>query len=382
MSTTNYNRLRSVFSKIPSPIASIKPKLTSETPPFTPTPPPKIKSLVKNFKEYSDNPRFRRHHGHYEATVRRLADGQHFSAIHDILEHQKQYPDITDERFAVRLICLYGKANMADHAQKLFDEMPSLNCERTVLSFNALLGACVNSKKFDRVSELFKEMPENLSVEPNIVSYNTVIKALCDRGSLDSAVVAMDEMEKNDIKPDTVTFNTLLHAFYRKNRIEEAENLWSLMEKKNVVANVRSYNSRLRGLVVDNRISDATELIEEMSKKGVKPDNYSYNAVIKGFVDVGNLQEANVWYKKMMVNECIPDRATFGMLVPFACDNNDFDYACQLCKKAIRTKQPVYNSLVRRVIDGLVKRSKDEEAKKLMKIAKFECTKLTALTDQ
>ncbi|CDO99688.1 unnamed protein product [Coffea canephora] len=373
MSSTAFNRLRGLFSKSPSPIiTTIKANRAAEIRAPISSKDKKTLSLVKKFKETTDNPRFRRYHHYYEATVLRLAREQHFSAIRDILEHQKKYPDIMDQKFAVRLICLYGKAKMADDAQKLFDELPSLNCERTVVSFNALLGACVNSKNFNKVTELFKELPEKLSIEPDIVSYNTVVKALCDVGSVDSASVVMNEMESSNIQPDVVTFNTLLDAFYKNNRIEEAEKLWCLMEKKNVLANVRTYNSRLRGLVADNRVSDAAELIEEMGKKGVKPDNYSFNALMKGFVDVGNLEEAKVWYKKMMRNGCGPDRATFGMLIPFACDKDDFDYAFELCNDAVKAKQSVYNSVVQRVADGLVERSKNNEAQKLMKMAKLK----------
>ncbi|GFY85336.1 hypothetical protein Acr_04g0000740 [Actinidia rufa] len=46
-----------------------------------------------------------------ETTVRRLAAAQKFSDIKDIIEYQKKYPDITNEDFAVRLICLYGRAS-------------------------------------------------------------------------------------------------------------------------------------------------------------------------------------------------------------------------------------------------------------------------------
>lgn len=67
---------------------------------------------------------------------------------------------------------------MFDEAQKLFDEMPRLNYERTVLSFNALLGACINSKNFDKFSELFKELREKLLLQLNTGSYNKVVKAL------------------------------------------------------------------------------------------------------------------------------------------------------------------------------------------------------------
>ncbi|KAI5656888.1 hypothetical protein M9H77_25681 [Catharanthus roseus] len=387
-----YSRLRRVFpntvnstsssirSKLPAKTSisrssqdhQIGPLLEPKTSLSKPLQVPQIESIVANFKKSSDRDNFRRRYSQYEATVRRLANAQQFSAIKDILEHQRQYPDITKEHFVVRLIVLYGKAKMLDEAQKLFDEMPSLNCERTVLSFNALLAACVSAKDYDKISKLLKELPEKLSIQPNVVSYNTVIKGLCEMGSLDSAVSMMDEMENNNIMPDLITFNTLLDAFYSAGRNAEAENLWCLMEKKDLVANVRSYNSRLRGFVKDNRISDAVLLTEEMEAKGVKLDTYSYNALIKGFIDSGNLEEAKRWYGLMTENGCTPDWVTFAMLVPFACKEEDFDYAYQLCKQSIRVNRKVLDSVTTRVINGLIERKKHQQARKLMNLAKIE----------
>ncbi|XP_062014785.1 small ribosomal subunit protein mS79 (rPPR3b)-like [Rosa rugosa] len=108
-----------------------------------------------------------------------LANVKRFRVIDEIVEDQKKYPDFSDEDFTVRIISLYGKAGMFDNAGKVYDEMPQRNCERTVLSFNVLLGACVNSKKFDMVEKIFRDVPEKLSIEPDLVSYNTVIKASC-----------------------------------------------------------------------------------------------------------------------------------------------------------------------------------------------------------
>ncbi|XP_021719450.1 pentatricopeptide repeat-containing protein At3g13160, mitochondrial-like [Chenopodium quinoa] len=154
------------------------------------------------------------------------ANTKSFSLIEEILEDQKQYKDITDEGFTVRFICLYGKAGMFDHAHKLFDEMPELNCKRTVLSYNALLGTCVNSKNFDKVDGFFRELPGKLSIKPDVVSYNTVIKAFCEMGSLDSALSLLDEMEKEGLRPNLITFNILLDAFYRKLRFLDGDKLW------------------------------------------------------------------------------------------------------------------------------------------------------------
>lgn len=104
----------------------------------------------------------------------------------------------------------------------------------------------------------------------------------------------------------------------------------------------------------------------------MKPNYSSYNALMKGSVDAGHLREAKTWYKKMIANGCIPDKETYDMLIPFACDKNDFDYAFELCKNVVKTKQTVHSSVVQSVIDELVERSKNGEAEKLMKMAKFE----------
>ncbi|CAI9783876.1 unnamed protein product [Fraxinus pennsylvanica] len=268
-----------------------------------------LESLVKKIKKNSESPRFRRRHLNYEPAVRRLAAAGRLSSIHDILNHQKQYEDISNERFTVRLLWLYGKSQMFDHALDLFEEMPQLNCQRTVLSFNALLAACVHSKQFDKTVKIFHEIPEKLAIQPDIVSYNTVIKAFCELGSLDTAVSMMDELDKNGIHPTTATFNTLLYAFYKSGRFDEAEKIWGLMEKKNVSADARSYNAKLHGLVKEKRMKG----IQKRSKDG------------------------------------------------------DIDFAHELCKKSIDENR-IYVKGILQVINKLVEQSKINEAKELMEL--------------
>ncbi|XAR66346.1 hypothetical protein NMG60_11012539 [Bertholletia excelsa] len=326
---------------------------------------------VRKFKKASEYDLFRKsNQAKYETMVTRLAAAQRFSDIEDILEHQKKYQDIRKEGFACRLIALYGKAGMFGHAQKLFDEMPQLNCQRTVKSFNALLSACTNTKKPDKVTEIFTEIPKKLSIKPDNISYNIVIKALCEVGSFDSALSVVDEMEKNGLKPNTVTFNTLLDALYRNDKFSDAEKLWGLMENKDVVPNVRSYNPKLRALVADNRISEAVDVIEEMRSKGIMPDVFSFNALIKGFHDSGNMEQAKRWFTKMTENGCTPDSATLSMLGYLACDKGDFEYALEVCKEAIRLRRLVNPKMLQLVVDGLVKESKKEVAMELVTLGK------------
>ncbi|KAK8546760.1 hypothetical protein V6N13_093803 [Hibiscus sabdariffa] len=154
----------------------------------------------------------------------------------DASNGSKKYEDISKEGFAARLIRLYGRSGMFEHAYKVFDEMP----KRGLMSFNALMGACVNAKKFDKVDGFFKELPQKLSIEPNLVSYNTVINAFCEMGSLDSARLMLDEMEKKGVQPDVITFNTLLHSFCKNGRVGDGEKIWGKMVEKNVAPDIRS----------------------------------------------------------------------------------------------------------------------------------------------
>ncbi|KAK4485136.1 hypothetical protein RD792_007749 [Penstemon davidsonii] len=357
MTSTVCRRLRSVFQRKPT-IAIAATTSTDDD----------FNKLVEQFKKKSDSRDFRGNRFAYAYAVRRLAKAGHFSSINEILSHQKQYQQIHTERFTSRLIRLYGQAKMLDHAHQLFDEMPELNCPRTVLSFNALLAACIYSKSFDKIIELFRELPKKLSIKPDIISYATLMKAYCETGLFDEAVSLLDEIEKNDWKPNAVIFNTLLDTFYKSGKFSEAENIWDLMKQKNSVPDVRSYTSRLLGMVNENRLSEAVDVLKEMEEMELKPNAYTYNGLIKGFVDEGDLEEVKKWYGLMMENGCSPDFLTFMILIPFACDKDDFDFAYELCKKSIQLKEKLSDEVVQKVADGLIDQSQVGKAKELMEL--------------
>ncbi|XP_010241042.1 PREDICTED: pentatricopeptide repeat-containing protein At3g13160, mitochondrial-like [Nelumbo nucifera] len=328
-----------------------------------------LKKLVEKFKSCSDNYRFRCKHRIYETTVRRLAGAKKFSWVEEILEHQKKYADISKEGFAVRLISLYGQSGMSEHACRMFDQLPELKCTRTVKSFNALLSACADSRNFDKVDQIFRELPSRLSITPDLFSYNIMVRALCDRGSLDSALSFLDEMEKNGVSPNLITFNTLLNAFYGDNRFSDGEEIWARMEKSNCIPDVQSFNAKMRGLVLLGKTSEAVKLFDELKTRGVKPDIFSFNALIKGFCNEGNLEEAKKIYSELEKNDCTPNRPTYETLVPCLCEKEDFGLAFKLCKESLNRCR-VDAGLLQVVVDGLVKESKVEDAKKLVELGR------------
>lgn len=333
----------------------------------------KYEILVDRFKKNSSSGGFRAKRSVYKTAVLRLARAGQFSHIHDILQHQKQYPDIKNEYFTTRLIILYGQAKMLDHALQLFDEMPHINCPRTVISFNALLAACFPSENMDKVIELFHKLPAELSIEPDVISYTSAIKAFCKKGLFDRAVSLLEAMAEKGIAPNAVTFEALLTESYHGGRFLEGENAWRLMKEKMVEPDLRCYSSRIHGFVSEKRLSEAVETMKELEQKGLQGCSYTYNLLIKGFIREGNVEEVKKWYAALQESSAAaaaPNIFTYVALVPFALDHIDIDFAYQLCKDCVGIKGKLSSTMVRKVIDELLKQSKLDQAQQLQQLHK------------
>lgn len=332
---------------------------------------PDPEKLANTFKQRAAvSVSFRNRHNIYDFTIARLALAKRFSLIEDILESHKDLKEISHEGFAIRIISLYGKAGMFDHARNLFDELPQLDCVRTVKSFNALLKAGVECKRFDEMCTMFRELPSQLSITLNRVSFNTIIHALCERGLLDEGLLMLDELKNKGLSPDVITFNTLLDAFYREKGFHGGERIWAIMVAHNVAPITRSYNLRLQAMVDAGELANAIAFFDSFKKDGLKPDVNTFNALVKGLCDLGDVAEAKKWYDRLLDSEETPNRITFSTLVPRFCDCGDYELAFDLSKKMFSRQIVVDEALLQLVVDGLVKQSMVDEAEELVELGK------------
>ncbi|XP_056686492.1 pentatricopeptide repeat-containing protein At1g55890, mitochondrial-like [Spinacia oleracea] len=314
--------------------------------------------------------KFRGRHNIYDFSISRLAVAKRYNLIESIIDKHKHFEEISREGYALRLVTLYGKAGMFDHARKLFDELPELGCERTVKSLNVLLKAGVECKRFDEVFDVFRKVPAELSINCDVVSYNTFIHALCDTGRVDEGLLMIDEMNEKGLSPSVVTFNTLLRAFYREKGFEEGEMIWGMMDEYDVVRDIGSYNVKLQGLVDKGELEKAVSLFESLESEGLKRNVSSFNVFIKRYCDEGNVEEAKKYYNKLLESGVTPNEKTFPPLVPKLCGNGDLDLAFELCKKMFERQFVVDEALLQLVVNELVKGSKSEEAEELVERGK------------
>ncbi|XP_077212383.1 tetratricopeptide repeat (TPR)-like superfamily protein [Tasmannia lanceolata] len=306
----------------------------------------------------------------FEDTVSRLAGARRFDYIEQLLEHQKALPQGRREGFIVRIIMLYGKAGMPNHALKTFYDMHLHGCPRTVKSFNATLKVLLLTQTFDTIRPYFYEAPEEFGIQRDEFSFNLVIKALCEMGSLDSAYLMMIEMEKAGIRPDVVTYTTLISAFYKCDRRVIADGLWNLMVMRKCLPNLATFNVRIQYLVNKGRAWQARSLMQKMVAIGINPDELTLNLIIKGFCRLGNLEMAKKTYDALHSWGCKPNSKIYQTMIHYLCEEGEFVSAFRMCKDSMtRNWFPSVHSICK-LLEVLMKNSKDRNAWEIIKLVR------------
>ncbi|KAI3798894.1 hypothetical protein L1987_34178 [Smallanthus sonchifolius] len=308
------------------------------------------------------------HHAQ-QITVRRLAKSHRFSDIEALIESHKNDPRITDEQFLSSLIKSYGIAGMFDHALRTYNQMETLKTPRSALSFNALLTACVNSKKFDLAPQLFDEMPAKYGFKPDVYSYGILVRSFCDAGKPELGIEKLKEMNQKGVQASGVIYTPIIHSLYKKGNSTEAERIWDEMVNRGCVVDVAAYNVRLMN-AVDGDPEDIKRMIEEMSNAALKPDTISYNYLMTCYCKKGMMNEAKEVYDKLEENCCNPNAATFRTLLYYLCRNERFETGYKVFKHSVAVnKIPDFNTL-KYLVGGLAKKSRTKEAKGIIRTMK------------
>lgn len=304
----------------------------------------------------------------FEDMISRLTGARRFDLIEQILEQQKGLPQGRREGFVIRIIALYGRANMPDHAVKTFQEMHLFGCKRTVKSFNATLKVLSQAGRFHELCQFFDESLVIYGIQSDDISYNTLIKVMCEMGSLESAYRVMLEMGKLGVNPDVITYTTLISASYKKNLRKIGDGLWNLMRLRGCIPTLATYNVRIQYLINRRRTYEANYMVRAMHKSGIKPDEVTYNLMIKGFFMMGEVEMAKTVFFSMSRRGCEPNGKIYQTMVHYLCEERDFVLAYRLCKKSMERNWFPSVDTIKKLLKGLIAVSRDINASEIMRL--------------
>ncbi|OIT02106.1 PREDICTED: pentatricopeptide repeat-containing protein At1g80150, mitochondrial isoform X1 [Nicotiana attenuata] len=317
--------------------------------------------LFQLFKENAHNKVVVENRFVFEDTVSRLAGAGRFDYIENLLEHQKTLPQGRREGFIIRLIMLYGKAGMTQHAVNTFYDMHLYGCPRTVKSFNAALKVLTQSRDLKAIESFLWDVPEKFSINIDILSVNTVISSFCEMGILEKAYLVMVEMEKLGITPDVFTYTTLISAFYKVNRWQIGDGLWNLMVGKGCMPNVATFNVRIQFLVNVGLAWEANKLLLLMKRIGITPDEVTYNLVIKGFCRAENLDMAKRIYSALCGTGFKPNAKIYQTMIHYLSRAGEFDLAYSMCRDSMQKNWFPSLDSIKKLLEGLCKDGTEEK---------------------
>ncbi|WCJ22667.1 Pentatricopeptide repeat (PPR) superfamily protein [Euphorbia peplus] len=156
-------------------------------------------------------------------------------------------------------------------------------------------------------AEAFFEEIRSLGIEPDVVSYNSLIDVYCKSREMDKAYKLVEEMREKDVLPDVITYTTIIGGLGLIGQPDKARSVLKEMKEYGCYPDVAAYNAVIRNYCIAKRLADAEFLMDEMASKNLIPDATTYNLFFRVYYWQYDLRRSWNLYRRMMDVGCLPN---------------------------------------------------------------------------
>lgn len=100
----------------------------------------------------------------------------------------------------------------------------------------------------------------------------------------------LDELEKGEVA-SLMTYNTLIAGMCERGQLCEAGRLWDEMVEKGRVPNAFTYNVLMKGFCKVGDVKEAIRVLEEMVESGCLPNKSTFSILVDGISLSGGKKE-------------------------------------------------------------------------------------------
>ncbi|XP_017981485.1 PREDICTED: pentatricopeptide repeat-containing protein At1g19720 isoform X2 [Theobroma cacao] len=140
---------------------------------------------------------------------------------------------------------------------------------------NSVLAVYAKCGKLSSARRFFENMNER-----DIVTWNSMILAYCQKGENDEAYGLFYGMWKDGIQPCLVTWNILINSYNQLGQCDVAMGLMKEMEISRIIPDVFTWTSMISGLAQNGRRWQALCLFKEMLLAGIKPNGVTITSAV------------------------------------------------------------------------------------------------------
>merc|ERR1719335_1663190 len=195
----------------------------------------------------------------------------------------------------------------------------------------------------DRVPALLEDMKKAVPpVEPDTVTYSTIIKGFCRSGSLDRALAILKDMKADgNFAPDEMMYNSLLDGCAKEHRPNDALKLLDEMRKSGVAPSNYTLSMMVKLMGRCRRLKQAFSILEDISREyGLKVNIQVYTCLIQACFTNRQAAKALAVHDQMIQEGLIPDETTYSVLVKGCIQASRVDKAVELTRCAYGLAMP------------------------------------------
>jgi len=108
------------------------------------------------------------------------------------------------------LIKGFGAEKDLQHALQFFREMPLEGVQYNTITYNSILDACIKCGELSTAEGLLQEMTASGQLEPDLITFSTLLKGYCHMGDIDKALQVVQAIKSRGLRCDELVYNTLM----------------------------------------------------------------------------------------------------------------------------------------------------------------------------
>jgi pentatricopeptide repeat protein len=185
------------------------------------------------------------------------------------------------------------KCNHLNKAIEIFQGMREDGKHRNTILYTTLIKGYGLEKDITNALQLFREMPGE-GVAYNTITYNSIIDACVKVGDLPTAESLLREITAPDspLEPDLITFSTLLKGYCHVGDLDKALQITEAIKARGIRCDELVYNTLMDGCVKANDVTVGVGLFEEMVSNGMRPSAITHSILARLYQRAGYEEDA------------------------------------------------------------------------------------------
>uniref|UniRef100_K3ZQP1 Pentacotripeptide-repeat region of PRORP domain-containing protein n=2 Tax=Setaria italica TaxID=4555 RepID=K3ZQP1_SETIT len=250
---------------------------------------------------------------------------QDVGKVFEEMSRQGVEPDVSMFTGLIECLCKEGKIGKAT---KVKDMMVERGLEPNAVTYNVLINSLCKEGSVREAMALKKEMVEN-GVVPDVVTYNTLIAGLSGVLEMDEAMGLLEEMIQGDVvvEPNVITFSSVLHGLCKIGRMFQAIKVREMMAERGCMCDLVTYNCLIGGFLRVHKVKMVMKLLNELASSGLEPDSFTYSILINGFSKMWDVDRAEKFLCTMRQHGIEPERVHYIPLLAAICQQGMMERA-------------------------------------------------------